>query len=47
MLKMDMENVFNSVERDVILTSIKENLPQLLPFVLQANANPSLLLLRK
>lgn len=41
MLKMDMENAFNSMERDVILSSIKENLPELFPFVWQAYSKPS------
>lgn len=44
MLKVDMENAFNSVERDEILTSIKENLPELFPFIWQSYSKPSLLL---
>lgn len=31
-LKLDIKNAFNSMERDVILTAVKDRIPSLYPF---------------
>lgn len=44
MLKIDMNNAFNSVERDIILNSIKEKAPEIFSLMWQAYSKPSILL---
>lgn len=44
LLKIDMNNAFNSVERDIIMESIKDNSPELFPLMAQTYSHPSLLL---
>ncbi|XP_026331470.1 uncharacterized protein LOC113238842, partial [Hyposmocoma kahamanoa] len=40
-VKIDIRNAFNSVERDIILSEILENVPSLYPFVYQCYSVPS------
>ncbi|KAL1448357.1 hypothetical protein WDU94_014016 [Cyamophila willieti] len=47
LLKIDFKNAFNSVERDVLLMEIKENVPALYPFLYQCYRNPSELVFGK
>lgn len=40
-VKLDIKNAFNRVERDVILTQVKDHLPALYPFLYQCYSSPS------
>lgn len=44
MLKIDLANAFNSLERDAILNAIKYKVPELFPLMWQSYAQPSILL---
>lgn len=41
LIKIDLKNAFNAVERDVILSEVREHIPELYPFLLQVYAHPS------
>lgn len=43
LLKIDFENAFNSVERDVMLNEIKKHTPSIYPFMWQCYSKPSFL----
>ena len=40
-LKMDFRNAFNSIRRDKMLGAVRENVPELSPFVFSAYSSPS------
>lgn len=40
-IKLDIKNAFNSVERDVLLNEVKEKIPNLFPFLFQVYSSPS------
>lgn len=41
LLKVDYKNAFNSVERDVILSEIKQHAPKMFPYLWQCYSTPS------
>ena len=43
-LKIDFENAFNTIRRDAFLTNIKNDLPEIYPFLYQCYNNPSFLI---
>lgn len=40
-VKVDIKNAFNSVERDVLLSEVREKVPSLYPFLFQVYSSPS------
>src|SRR6218665_780341 len=43
LVKLDFTNAFNSLRRDVMLKAVRETIPELYPFALQAYSAPSIL----
>ena len=42
-LKIDFENAFNTIRRDAFLASVKDDLPEICPFLFQCYNDPSVL----
>ena len=41
LVKLDVQNAFNTIRRDVILTSVRERCPDVYPFMYQAYSSPT------
>ncbi|XP_047984053.1 uncharacterized protein LOC125224669 [Leguminivora glycinivorella] len=42
-IKLDIKNAFNSIERDVMLSEVRDRVPSLYPFLFQVYSSPSFL----